>query len=122
MISCIVVDDDKGINTVFSEILTMIGLEVVGNGSNGKDAISLYKEHRPDIVFTDIMMPGYDGIFGIKGIKEINPDAKIIAVTGDITLETENTLALLGVSATIYKPFDIKDIKQTLYEKCKVKV
>ncbi|MFB5638443.1 MAG: response regulator [Nitrosarchaeum sp.] len=120
MISCIVIDDDLHIVQVFSDILELIGLEVLAQGYDGKDAVELYIEHRPEIIFTDIMMPRYDGFYGIEKIKEFDSDAKIVAVTADISSETEQRLDEFNVTAVIYKPFDIQKIKQVLTQECKI--
>lgn len=56
-------------------------LTVVGDASNGKQLLHLYKEHQPDIVLTDLRMPELDGISAIKAIVQLNPVAKIIALS-----------------------------------------
>ncbi len=120
MITCIVIDDDKDIVKVFSELLELMGLEVLARGYNGNDAVSLYMKHRPEIIFTDIMMPHKDGFYGIEKIKEFDPDAKIVAVTADISSETEQKLNELNITAIIYKPFTYNEIKQVLIQEYKI--
>jgi len=120
MITCIVIDDDQGIVEMFSELLGFMGLDVLACGYNGNDAISLYQKYRPEIIFTDIMMPFFDGFYGIEKIKEFDPDAKIVAVTADVSLETEQRLNNLNIEAVIYKPFDQSEIKQVLMEKYRI--
>jgi len=120
MITCIVIEDDKNIAEMFSELLELMGLEVLALGHNGSEAISLYMKYRPEIIFTDIMMPDFDGFYGIEKIKEIDHDVKIVAITADITLETEQRLNQLNITAVIYKPFDQSKIKQVLMEKYKI--
>lgn len=114
MINCIVVDDDVNTTKVFSDILELMGLHVVGKGFSGSEAVCLYKQHRPDVVFIDIMMPKTDGFYAIEKIHRINPNAKIVAVTANLTLETDEKLEELGVNAVIHKPFDIHKISQVL--------
>jgi len=120
VITCIVIDDDAGIAEMFSELLELMGLEVLACGHNGNEAILLYMKHRPEIIFTDIMMPDFDGFYGILKIKEFDPDAKIVAITADVSLETEQRLNKLNIAAVIYKPFDQSEIKQVLMEKYKI--
>jgi len=120
VITCIVIDDDVGIAEMFSELLELMGLEVLACGHNGNEAISLYMKHRPEIIFTDVMMPDFDGFYGIEKIKEFDPDAKIVAITADVSLETERRLNKLNIAAVIYKPFDQSEIKQVLMEKYKI--
>ena len=70
MVNCVIVDDDQDIADVFSELLNIIGLDVLAKGANGKDAIKLYKKYRPDLIFVDMIMPKYDGFYAIKNIKD----------------------------------------------------
>ena len=81
MTNCIVIDDDPDIVAVFCDLLNMINLKVLATDKSGKNALKLYEEHKPDLVFTDLQMPGYDGIYVIESIKDKYPDAKIIIVT-----------------------------------------
>ena len=120
MITCIVIDDDKNIVKVFSELLELMGLEVLARGYNGNDAVSLYMKHRPEIIFTDIMMPCKDGFYGIEKIKEFDPEAKIVAVTADISSDTEQRQNKLNITAIIYKPFTYNEIKQVLMQEYKI--
>jgi len=121
MISCIVIDDDKNITAVFEDILDLMGLQVVGIGYDGAEAVELYKNHRPDVMFVDINMPKYDGFYAIEKTKEIDPNAKIIVVTADFTQDTQQRLEDLCVTALIYKPFDQIQIRKVLLEEYKIK-
>lgn len=120
VITCIIIDDDLNTTKVFADLLELIGLEVLAIGHDGNDAISLYMKHRPEIVFTDIMMPNRDGFYGIKKIKEFDPTAKIVAITADVSPETELKLQELNITAIICKPFDKREIKQVLMEKYRI--
>ena len=122
MISCIVIDDDINIVQVFSDILELIGLDVLAQGYDGEDAVELYVKHRPEIIFTDIMMPNTDGFYAIEKISKVNPNAKIIVVTADISSETKQRLDEFNITAVIYKPFDIQTIKQVLTQECKIDI
>ena len=122
MITCIVIDDDKNIVKVFSELLELMGLEVLAQGHNGDDAVSLYMKYRPEIVFTDIMMPHTDGFYGIEKIREFDSEAKIVAVTADISSDTEQRLRELNITAIIYKPFTHNEIKQVLIQEYKMNI
>ena len=119
MISCIVIDDDHNITKVFSDMLEIMGLDVLSLGHDGKEAAELYEKHHPDIVFTDIMMPRYDGFYGIEKIKELDPAAKIVAITADVSTETQQRLNGLNV-IVVYKPFNQSEIKKVLMEKYKI--
>ena len=59
--------------------------EVVGEAKDGREAMRLYSELRPDIVLMDLSMPGVDGMVAVKAIKRDFPDARIIALTAHRT-------------------------------------
>jgi len=121
-ITAIVVDDDIKTVSVFSELLKILGLNVVAQGHDGKDAVRLYKKYMPDIIFTDMLMPEYDGFYALEEIRKFNPHAKVVAVTADLTDETATRLEKMNISAVVFKPFDIQDIQRVLYEKYQIKL
>lgn len=110
MVKVIVIDDDIDTVEVFCEYLEIKDITVVGRGYDGKKAIELYEMLNPDIVLLDVMMPEYDGFYGLAQIKKINPDAKVIMVTADLTYDTEKKLSELSASAVIYKPYEIDSV------------
>jgi len=107
--SVIVIDDDEDTVRLFSEFLEDHDIQVSGKGYDGKTAFELYQKSKPDCVLIDIMMPNGSGFHAIKKIREINPDAKIIAVTGDGRSTTEQKLEKLKIPI-IYKPFNMKEV------------
>ena len=114
MTRVIVVDDDRDTVEVFTEYLAMKGIDVVAKGYNGKEAVELYKEHKPDITLLDVMMPEHDGFYGLVNIRNINPNAKIIMVTADLTSDTEKKLHEFQASAILYKPYEIDNVVETI--------
>jgi len=114
MIRVIVVDDDRDTVEVFTEYLAIKGIDVVAKGYNGKEAVELYKEHTPDITLLDVMMPEHDGFYGLENIRRINPNAKVIMVTADLTSDTEKKMHELQVSAILYKPYEIDSVVETI--------
>jgi DNA-binding response OmpR family regulator len=115
MVKVIVVDDDVDTVEVFCEYLEIKDITVVGRGYNGKTAVELYEKFKPDIALLDVMMPEYDGFFGLANIRKINPDAKVIMVTADLTADTEKKLKSLNASAVIYKPYEIDSVIDTIH-------
>lgn len=70
MLRAIVVDDDKDTVDVFTDYLKIKGVDVVGTGSDGKEAFELYQNLKPDVVILDMKMPQYDGKYAIDKIKK----------------------------------------------------
>jgi len=102
-----------GIDTLISKSFSVAlknKIEVVGKCFSGKEAVELYKKSNPDWVFLDIMMPDGNGVYALRKIREINPAAKVIAVTADARSITEEKLKKLNVNGIVYKPFDMEKI------------
>lgn len=109
--NAIVIDDEEDVRDLFVELLKMNSIDIVGIGSNGKDALELYKIHRPNFVFIDYLMPVYDGLYGAEKIKEIDPHAKIILVSGS---DFEKGRLDNLVSAILKKPIEISEVVKTV--------
>jgi len=113
-VSVLAIDDDYNTLDVFSEFLELCDVKVIGKGHDGKEAVDLYSQLKPDIVFLDVMMPNYDGFYALEKIREINPNAVVIMVTADLTSETEQRLNKLKPNCIVYKPFDIQQILEQI--------
>jgi len=120
--TAIVIDDDRVSIQLFRDILRMMNIQVLASGYDGKDAVRLYKKYRPDIVFTDILMPENDGFYALEEIRKLDSHAKVVAVTADLTDETATKLEKMNISAVIYKPYDTEDIRKMLFEKYQIKI
>jgi CheY-like chemotaxis protein len=115
MVRVIVIDDDIDTVEVFCEYLEIKEIQVLGRGYDGKDAVELYEKLKPDIVLLDIMMPEYDGFYALENIKKINPEAKVIAVTADLSYDAEK-LGRLKTSAVVFKPYEIDRVIETIHK------
>ena len=62
---------------------------MLGKAYNGQDGVRVFEEKKPDIVFSDIWMPEFDGFYLLNSLKETNPQTKVIMVTADLTQETD---------------------------------
>jgi len=113
MVSIIVIEDNVDSMGVLCEFLQIKDLDVIGRGKNGQDAIKLYNQLRPDAVIMDVMMPEFDGYYGLEGIKKNDPNATVVMVTADKTDVTRKKLMELNASAILYKPNDVNKIKPT---------
>ena len=112
----LVVDDSKISRKWLIEMIPkkIVESAVIIEGCNGEEAIALYKQHQPDIVFLDITMPGIDGFEALKHIKEINSDALVVMVSADRQKSTKEKVLSLGASAIISKPIDEEEFHTTL--------
>ena len=112
--SVIVIDDSSNIRDTLSEFLRLRSIDVLATGINGKDAVELYQKCQPEVVLMDLMMPHYDGFYGLENIHKINSNAKVIIVSGSIDSDSEKRLADMNVSAIIEKPFKINNIVEII--------
>jgi two-component system chemotaxis response regulator CheY len=122
MTSAIVIEDDRDAAETLAECLMLRGINVLAIGKNGAEAILLYKKFRPDFVLSDLAMPYYDGVYGLKQIVEFDSDAKVIIVSASCTRADEERLIELGACALIEKPYDIRDLVNTMLEQNKKKM
>ncbi len=120
--TAIVIDDDEDTVNLFSEFLEICDVKVLGKAYEGNQAVELYKKIFPDLVFSDVMMPGYDGFYVLQKIRQINPHSIMVMITGDVRPETINELQKLKADAIVYKPFDMKQIIETVNELLKKSV
>jgi len=110
----LVVDDAAFMRMLLKKILVQGGHQVVGEASNGREAVEKYKELRPDLVTMDIVMPEMDGITAVKEIKKIDPNAKIVMITA-VGQEAKVMEALkAGASGYIVKPFQAQKVLEEI--------
>src|SRR5210317_2191954 len=80
-ISVMLVEDDKLSLMVYSAFISKLVSKVYTAG-DGQEGVDTFRQMRPDIIITDIMMPGMDGLEMIRQIKEIDPQVKAIMISG----------------------------------------
>lgn len=114
----LIVDDAAFMRMMIKDILTKNGYQVVGEASDGAQAIEKFKEVAPDLVTMDITMPEVDGITALKEIKKLDANAKVImcSAMGQQAMVIDAIQA--GAKDFIVKPFQadrvIEAIKKTL--------
>ena len=108
--TALVVDDDNDAVEMFSDYLEIKGVKVSGKAHDGKEGVELYKKLKPDIVFLDVIMPEYNGLYALNKIREINPDAKVVMLTADMSPDTRKKLREMKPAGVIYKPYDVEKI------------
>jgi YesN/AraC family two-component response regulator len=84
MLKALVIDDEPSTLFMFNLFLEAYGYEVI-TAENGAAGIEMFKKERPSIVFTDIKMPGVDGLDILKLIKSIDPAVQVIVMTTSLS-------------------------------------
>ena len=114
----LVIDDDPDIRQLLKTALELDKHEVV-QAENGKEGVRRWRENRPDLVITDILMPEKDGYETLFELLSIEPNVKVIAMTGGGWRETLDRLwdaQLHGASRTIPKPFSLSEMRRIVGE------
>src|SRR5690606_27996797 len=109
----LIVDDAIFMRMKLKDILEKNGFEVVAEAQNGLDAIEKFKSERPDLVTMDITMPDMDGITALKGIKEIDPSAKVVMCSAMGQQSMVMDAIKSGAIDFIVKPFDSERVIQS---------
>ena len=113
----VVTDDAAIIRQKVKQAARSSGWEIVGEARNGKEAVERYTELRPTAMTIDLVMPEYDGIYALREIMALDPDAKVIVVSAIGQKSILQEAFKLGVVDFIVKPFDKQTLIKTL-EQC----
>ncbi len=81
-IKALLVDDEEVTLDLLIDMFRAIGLESIITANNGKSALKLALDEEPDIVFTDYVMPGIDGVMLMQAIRAISPKTPVVLFTG----------------------------------------
>jgi two-component system, chemotaxis family, chemotaxis protein CheY len=110
----LIVDDANVARLMIKKVLQQNDFEIVGEAVNGIDALTKYKELKPDLVTMDITMPEADGIQATKDIIAFDADAKIVMLSGIDQKEMLWKAIKAGASSYVVKPFENDRILSTL--------
>jgi CheY-like chemotaxis protein len=114
----LLVDDDDIARRSTLALLTTMGYKVL-LATGGKEAVELYKQNREeiDLVLLDVIMPGMDGVKTYKRLKEIEPEVKVLLMSGYTTDEVGELVRELlerGCGGFIKKPFSLQALQESI--------
>ena len=101
----LVIDDEQGIRAALGQLLEYEGYEV-HTLANAADGIAEYQKWRPHLVFLDVKMAGMDGMEALKKLREIDPAATVVMISGHATIRTAVEATQLGAYEILEKPLD----------------
>lgn len=101
----LVVDDESGVRNAFQDMLVTLGHEVV-TASTGEAGLEIVRNDAPQVVITDLSMPGMGGLEAFRQIRVIDPKLPVIIMTGRGTMDTAIEATKLGAFDYQLKPFE----------------
>ena len=111
------VDDHR---LVLAGIELMIGrqpdMQVVGSATSGEEAVSLFRQHKPDITLMDLQLPVMSGLEAIRAIRHLSPDARIIVLTMYHGDEDIHRALVAGASTYLLKDMLSDDLMRVIRE------
>lgn len=104
MATVLIVEDEEGILTTLMEFLEDVGHDVYA-APDAETGIYLFERFSPEVVVSDILLPGMNGIELLRRIKDRAPSTQVIMMTGQPTNETAAEASALGACEYLPKPF-----------------
>ena len=101
------VDDSWYMHSVVKDSLESVGCQVLG-AHDGLEGVAVFRQERPDLVLMDIVLPGLDGFAAMSEIREVDPDAQIIVVSGLADEAAKLRAITSGALDFIVKPLSIQ--------------
>jgi two-component system nitrogen regulation response regulator NtrX len=113
MARILVVDDEEGIRRVLRQVLEYEGHEV-RTASGGGEALTIFAEFRPDLTFLDVKMARMDGLEVLARLRELDPGALVVMISGHGTIETAVEATRRGAYDFLEKPLDTDRLLVTI--------
>ncbi|MHB1014087.1 MAG: response regulator [Desulfurivibrionaceae bacterium] len=110
----LVVDDEPIVGKRLKQVFGKIGFEIE-TFTDSASALAAMAEKSFDIVVTDLKMEGIDGIEVLKRVRAMNPETRVIIITGYASPDTAELAQQQGVFAFLAKPFRLDELKQVIY-------
>ena len=108
----LIVDDEVGILETLSGVLSDQGFATVTTGS-GEEALALYRERSPDIVFLDVWLPDRDGLETLALLRQLDPHASVVLLSGHGTTSTAVRAIKMGAHDYLEKPPSYEQVVET---------
>lgn len=116
MASVLVIDDDPAMRSTLRRILERDGHEV-HEAEDGERGLRAFRAQPVDVVITDVIMPGKEGIETILELREEAPGVRILVISGGGTMKAETVLddaTAIGADASLAKPFTINQLRDAV--------
>ena len=116
MMRVVIADDEEKVCLLIQKLVdwTAMDMEIVGVAHNGLEALELIETRRPDLMITDIRMPGCDGIELIRRARQLDPALEFIIVSGYRHFEYAQSALKYGAGDYLLKPIKKDELTATL--------
>ena len=111
----LIIDDEAGIRQALKQVLDYEGMEVRAAASGG-EGITVYQEYRPHLVFLDVKMAGLDGLETLTRLRDLDPHATVVMISGHGTIATAVEATQRGAFDFLEKPLDTDRLLVTVTE------
>ena len=115
-----VIDDDRSIRWVLEKALAKAGLHTTAF-SNANGVIEALEREQPEVIISDVRMPGMDGFALLEKIKQKHPDLPVIIMTAHSDLDSAVSAYHSGAFEYLPKPFDIEEAVDQVQRACKLR-
>jgi DNA-binding response OmpR family regulator len=118
MARILIIDDEAELRTTLRALLEAQGYEVI-EASDGREGLRHHVVAPADLVLTDLMMPGQEGVETISALRQIHPQVKIIAMSGGGQtgrMDFLQVAAVLGAARTLQKPFRMQALLEAVQD------
>lgn len=117
-LNILLAEDEESVYAVERDMLSMF-FKKIDHAKNGQIALEMYKNHKYDLVLSDVNMPAMNGVDLVRAIKDLNKDQVVVMVSAQNDAETLFELINIGVDSFILKPFRVEHAINSLYKVCK---
>jgi len=110
----LIADDEQTMGALLSNLLISQGCMIAGWARNGNEALQMFQELKPDIIFLDIDMPICNGIEALREIRKIDTSTYVCMISANSLIETVTEAIDLGINGFIVKPMTQKRVHEVI--------
>jgi DNA-binding NarL/FixJ family response regulator len=114
VLRCLVADDHPAVLAAMSAFVQEHGFELLAPAADGKRAIELAAEERPDLAFVDYRMPRASGATLLQALKEASPETRLIVFTGQADEQLARAALAAGADAVVLKEAPLVDLARAV--------
>ena len=115
-VTALIIDDEAHVRAYVRLALQSLGVTVIWEASEGKEALALYERNAPSVVFLDVNMPTMPGAEALQELVELDPAANVVMVTSESSHHTVRKFLELGAMGYVLKQRPPEEFRRALRE------